>query len=70
MGSMTESATARRINELCAAGGTVYLHKPSGIRYRVAYTIAGTHELHPISGPCRYATSEQLADAEIWEKQP
>lgn len=70
MSGLAQGAAARRITQLCATGGTVYLHKSSGIRYRVAYTIAGTHELHPISGPCRYATDEQLGDAEVWERQP
>lgn len=70
MSGLALGATARRINELCSAGGTIYRHKTSGIHYRVAYTIAGTNELHPISRPCRYATTEQLADAEIWEKLP
>lgn len=67
MSGLAESATVRRINNQC---GDIYRHKTSGIRYRVAYTIAGTHELHPISGPCQYATDEQLGNAEVWEKLP
>ena len=47
-----------------------WLHRPSGVHYRIAYTAAGVHELHPISGQCRYATDEQLANAEVWEKKP
>ena len=66
MSGMTESPIVRRINAQCAT----YLHRPSGIRYHIAYTVAGVHELHPISGQCRYATDEQLANAEIWEKKP
>ena len=69
-GGMELSATAARINELCARGGEIYLHKPSGVRYRIAYSAGEFHELHPISGTCRYATDDQLADSEVWEKKP
>ncbi len=71
MCGMTESATVRRINQLC---GGVYLHKTTGKRYYIALSSDGFHELHEaaeahaISGPCRYASSEQLANTEIWSK--
>lgn len=69
-GGMELSRTAAHINELCARGGEIYLHKASGVRYRIAYSLGGANELHPISGPCRYATDDQLADSEVWEKKP
>jgi hypothetical protein len=68
--SMTESATARRINQLCA----VYLHKSSGKRYYIALSAEGFHEMHEtfeangISGPSRYVSAKQLENAEIWSK--
>ncbi|TLX52787.1 hypothetical protein DN824_21935 [Stutzerimonas nosocomialis] len=62
---MTESPIVRRINEQCR----VYLHKPSGTRYRIVHTAGHAHELHPISGQCRYATDEQLSNPEIWERK-
>jgi hypothetical protein len=68
--SMTESATARRINQLCA----VYLHKPTNRSYYIAYSSEGFHEMHEtfeahgISGPSRYVSAKQLENAEIWSK--
>ncbi|MDP3978383.1 MAG: hypothetical protein Q8P85_10385 [Pseudomonas sp.] len=64
MSGMTDSAAVRRINEQCAR----YLHKPSGVRYHIAYSIGGLNELHPISGPCKYASDANLANTEIWSK--
>ena len=69
-GAMELSRTAAHINELCARGGEIYLHKSSGVRYRLAYSLGGANELHPISGLCRYAIDYQLADSEVWEKKP
>lgn len=66
MPSMTESPTVQRINALCAR----YLHKPSGVRYFIALNIGGQNELHPISGPCKYASDDHLANTEIWSKLP
>ncbi|MGF6695021.1 hypothetical protein M2318_005116 [Metapseudomonas resinovorans] len=62
------SATQRRIEQQLS-NGIVYLHKSSGVRYRVAYTSGGVSELHPISGACKYATDEQLTNADVWERQ-
>lgn len=62
------SAAQRRIEQQLQ-DSTIYLHKSSGVRYRVAYTSGGVSELHPISGACRYATEDQLSNAEIWERQ-
>lgn len=45
-----------------------YLHKPSGTRYVVHYSIAGLNELHPVYGSCKYASDEQLRNAEIWSR--
>lgn len=67
---MELSATAERINEQCQRQGEIYLHRPSGMRYRVEFTAGEFHELHPISGACRYVNDEQLANAAIWEKKP
>ena len=61
MSSMTESPAVQRINALCAR----YLHKPSGVRYFIALNIGGQNELHPISGPCKYASDDHLANTEI-----
>lgn len=47
----------------------IYLHKPTGVRYAVVYSNNGAHELHPVSGPCKYATDESLANAEVWERK-
>ncbi|MCY1298790.1 hypothetical protein D9M70_482920 [compost metagenome] len=66
--SLDVSAAQRRI-EGQLAQSIVYLHKPTNTRYRLAFTISGTNELHPISGSCKYATDDQLANAEVWEKQ-
>lgn len=62
------SPAMRRIEQQLQ-GAPIYLHKSSGVRYRVAYTSGGVSELHPISGSCRYATEEQLSNSEVWEKQ-
>lgn len=66
--SLDVSATQRRIEQQLQ-GASIYLHKSSGVRYRVAYTSGGVSELHPISGSCRYATEDQLANNEVWERQ-
>lgn len=63
---MARSATQKRIDGLCA----VWLHKPTGKRYFIAYTAAGTHELHGLDEGVKYASDEQLANAEIWSRQP
>jgi hypothetical protein len=64
------SAAKQRIDMQCAR----YLHKPTGKRFYIAYTAAMMSELHEanelrgISGSVKYASDEQLANAEIWER--
>jgi hypothetical protein len=67
--SMQPSAIQRRIEQQLQ-GASIYLHKSSGVRYRVAYTSGGVSELHPISGASRQVPEEQLSNAEVWERQP
>ncbi|MNR58268.1 hypothetical protein D3C85_1792250 [compost metagenome] len=50
-------------------GCRVYLHKPTGVRYYLALALGGANELHPISGRSMYATDDQLANSEVWERQ-
>ncbi|MCY1300246.1 hypothetical protein D9M68_930680 [compost metagenome] len=61
------SPAMRRIEQQLKS--IVYLHKSSGVRYRVAYSSGGVSELHPISGSERNVTDEQLSNPEIWERQ-
>lgn len=70
MSESMQPSYRQRLIEQQLLGVAIYLHKPTGIRYHLAYTVGGTNELHPISGACRYATDEQLANTEIWERKP
>lgn len=45
-----------------------YLHKPTGKRYAVVYSVAGLNELHPVNGQCRYASDDDLKNSEIWSR--
>lgn len=63
---MACSATQARIDGMCA----VWLHKPTNKRYYVAYSAASMSELHGLDGGTIYASDEQLANAEIWSRQP
>lgn len=66
--SLDTSATQRRIEQQLQ-GASIYLHKSSGVRYRVAYTSGGVSDLHPISGQSRRVTNDELANSEVWERQ-
>lgn len=63
--SLDISARQRRIDELCRYA---YLHINSGVHYAITTKTNGVYQLDPICGASRYATDEQLHDAEIWRK--
>lgn len=63
---MARSATQGRTDGMCA----VWLHKPTNKRFYVAYGAAGMNELHGLDNGVKYASDEQLANAEIWSRQP
>lgn len=46
----------------------VYLHKTTGERYSLVYSVAGLNELHPIQGSCRYVSDDDLKNSEIWSR--
>lgn len=47
---------------------TVYLHKPTGVRYVVHHTKGDVILMEPIMGPYLRVSHEQLGDAEVWTK--
>ena len=51
-----------------AVEACVWLHVPTGVRYRKIFSIGNTHELEPIFGKCRQATDEQMNNPEQWRK--
>jgi len=61
---MTESAKQKKIDRQCQR--YPLLHKPTGVRYQVAYECAGIAELHPISGPPKYASAADLENHDVW----
>ncbi|MCY1308813.1 hypothetical protein D9M70_588500 [compost metagenome] len=66
--TMQPSAVQIRIEQQLQ-GCKVYLHKPTGVRYHLAMAVGGANELHPISGRSTYATDDELANSEVWERQ-
>lgn len=66
MPGITESATQRRITKQLEPRYPV-LHKPTGKRYHIAYEAGGMVELHPVSGPATYASTEALKNTDVWE---
>lgn len=67
MNGMTESPHVQRINAQCSRP-ECYLHKPSGVRYSAAVETSDSYALDPIYGQSKHATTQDLADAEIWER--
>ncbi|WP_324731166.1 hypothetical protein [Pseudomonas paeninsulae] len=67
MNGMTESPQVQRINAQCSRPER-YLHKPSGVRYSAADEAGDGYELAPIYGQSKHATTQDLANAEIWER--
>jgi len=67
MNGMTESPQVQRINAQCNHP-ECYLHKPSGVRYSAAVETGDSYALDPIYGQSKHATTQDLADAEIWER--
>lgn len=67
MHGMIESSLVRHINAQCQPLA-LYLHKPSGIRYAASLESGRSYELNPLYGEARYATPDDLADAEVWQR--
>ncbi|MDX1724734.1 MAG: hypothetical protein R3355_16665 [Pseudomonas sp.] len=67
MSGMTDSSQVQRINAQCNRP-ECYLHKPSGVRYSAAFEAGDSYALDPIYGQSKHATTQDLANAEIWER--
>jgi hypothetical protein len=67
MSGMTESPQVQRINAQCNRP-ECYLHKPSGVRYSAAFETSDSYTLDPICGPSKHTTTQDLANADVWER--
>lgn len=60
----TESEAVQRINNQCR----VWLHKPSGVKYRKDTSNGAVNLMQSLSAKPRYATDEELRDGNIWSQ--
>lgn len=63
---MTESATARKIDNQCAR----YQHLPSGVIYRKVMEVAGVVSLESVGRGSREVKRADLDNAECWRRMP
>lgn len=46
----------------------IWIHKPTGVKYRKGENNGAAHLMQSLSTKPRYATDEELRNAEIWSK--
>ena len=60
----TESPTVQRINRQCV----IWLHKPSGVKYRKDTSNGAAVVMQSISHPAKFVSEDELNNAEIWSQ--
>lgn len=60
----TESATVQRINRQCV----IWLHKPSGVKYRKDFSNGAAVVMQSLSHPPKVVSEDELSNSEIWSQ--